>query len=477
MVQVNKCPFTAGAFLDIISDVFNYWAGSSCKRNGRACSQVTYGVMKHIASKRAISLKHIALMAAIMTSPEVSLYLRAVERCKTSFGIFMSGSMKADHLHQSLAKLAEFPQDSEQFELELCERGCRLGTEYAKCQENEKVLVHLVMWVRSLMLVTGETLIKSTPYPDGLRHMPHDVTARRAAVLSIRKFFETLSDKKVAQNGNLNLLPVYLALYDTIVDDDEDVRVAGAQVLSTFLPISDCKGRRSSGRLLISPPAAKRRLLRFLETTYLNASSFYAEVILRIAGLLPAAYVHHRPVFSNNERQESSEYLGQSFYNEAVELDINIATQRQDTIFVEEKQNLYIDPVREVDSWMEVIWRLEPSEGPQKKSLEDIDHLGRVVFEGASQVTEFLKRILRIDGDGTLGIASRPEGFTIFHRCISIAGLCRYSLKKGTFKRWMDRSTYSFQHISPDHLLDLKITGESAHLHGLLLAKLDEVIG
>lgn len=139
-----------------------------------------------------------------------------------------------------------------------------------------------------------------------------------------------------AVNQSHDLLPVYLLLYDSLNDDDEEIRYIGASIVSSIASVSEIDdGAESCGELC--PLAASHWLVDYL------IEHFGRSRELVVAGL-------QRMLCQSKERIESLEFEPM----EAL-LESSFSNDNNAKIFVEEEQNLYIDYVREAALWASIL--------------------------------------------------------------------------------------------------------------------------
>lgn len=84
-------------------------------------------------------------------------------------------------------------------------------------------------------------------------------------------------------------------------------------------------------------------------------------------------------------------------------------------LFEEERQNLYIDDVREVGIWSKV---LKSITGPEEGCLNSLGHW---VLTGLRDLVKYLND--EVDFDGPLGRTSEPEVLILFVQVIELAGV------------------------------------------------------
>ena len=84
-------------------------------------------------------------------------------------------------------------------------------------------------------------------------------------------------------------------------------------------------------------------------------------------------------------------------------------------LFEEEKQNLYIDDIREVEVWSYVLKSIEPPDEGHLNSLGDW------VLTALQDLSDYLNQ--KVDFDGPLGLTSQADTLTLFLRATELAGV------------------------------------------------------
>lgn len=208
------------------------------------------------------------------------------------------------------------------------------------------------------------------------------------------------------------LLRIYLALYDSLVDDDEDVRDQGARVVSTILsmitsPAADFKG---TSTVSLSPPAAKKRLLQFLCEGYRNSRSLCMESVRRLTGM--ASALDSPPAMMQEYGPQTGEGMSILPLHPVVDLSLE-ARKTSTVVFVEEKQNLYIDILSEAEAWAELLIKLDPDAWLANLASE----LVTWTVDGLTHILEIIQNSI----DGALSPTSKPEVFALFTRVLLTA--------------------------------------------------------
>ena len=193
-------------------------------------------------------------------------------------------------------------------------------------------------------------------------------------------------------------LQICLILYDLLNDDDEDVREVAASAASRLLPFEE-----SVSRTLVdqSPRAASEKLALFLCDKFRHESHFASAVLKRIW-------------FSSSTtgKRESDK---QDFRDCSVKVSLEGLKKSSNVLFEEEKQNLYIDDIREVEVWSHVLKSVDPPDE------EYLNSLGDWVLTALQDLSDYLNQ--KVDFDGPLGLTSQADTLTLFLRVTELAGV------------------------------------------------------
>ncbi|KAL7626272.1 hypothetical protein AAE478_003042 [Parahypoxylon ruwenzoriense] len=280
--------------------------------------------------------------------------------------------------------------------------------------------------------------------------------ARMAAVSAMGSFAASIAPTLVVEQQQQQQqhhvdsahLPWLLALYDALNDDDDEVRAAAALAAAPIL----------ANQRLVSVEAGPR-LLRWLLACYGVVDEFRAHVACRLAGLIPS---------SDPSQSAAASVLLEDWT--PAEAQLAQAMRFDDSLFIVEEQNLYIDEVREAHRWRDVYLSLPPlsspspspssSQGPNDNNSSPPSSpairatLSHWVLSGLRTLT----RLAAAEGeeDGPPGWTSKPEVFAICAR-ILVAGAALADADaeiRGELRRFRDQ-------------------GAGAGVHGLLLGMCD----
>jgi len=180
-------------------------------------------------------------------------------------------------------------------------------------------------------------------------------------------------------------------LYDTLNDDDDDIRCLGARAVSFIL------------QKLLVPQAANQLFAKQLLDDYRNSPIFAWNILCRLTGTPVIVAENERPHLTSADVQ----------FERAFAIDHKL--------FTEEKQNLFVDCLREVDLWTSIFQQIpltvfgnSPKEAYQSP----------IVLAFVWWVTKAVEQLNEIvETDGALGWSSKPEAFTFVVRAISCANV------------------------------------------------------
>ncbi|KAL8970987.1 MAG: hypothetical protein Q9197_003508 [Variospora fuerteventurae] len=217
-----------------------------------------------------------------------------------------------------------------------------------------------------------------------------DVTTRRAAVDSLANFFEVIKELPAAAEWNPVLLELYLLIYTSLLDDNEDIRDTGATVASKLLDSTTSQNPQDRLPLSLMVPAARDKLLEHLKHNYHDSPSLWTHSLQRLLGLHLIPSVNSR----KNLLFPSPKAL------------LEDANREDPSLFAEEKQNLYVDNAQEARVWQEVLLSLD-------RSTADADHLRNLHVWAVDGVDALIEVAERENLDGPLGWTSKPDVFTL----------------------------------------------------------------
>ncbi|KAH8690204.1 HEAT repeat protein [Talaromyces proteolyticus] len=209
-------------------------------------------------------------------------------------------------------------------------------------------------------------------------------SSRLAAIHSLKTFSRIIRKPDQPPSTDAAFLELYLILYDMLNDDDDELRDFSAPIASWILSYSSVFPDKTVA--LGSIPASES-LAEFISSNYNKQKSLFRHIIKRM--------MNKSAVPQRGKLQFTSfETLFNDYRKEST------------VLFEEEKQNLFIDDVREIDIWSSALIRLE-------KSAFDEDIIDNL-FAWASEGLACLERcLISGDQDGDLGWTAKPEIYSL----------------------------------------------------------------
>ncbi|KAL2813296.1 putative death-receptor fusion protein-domain-containing protein [Aspergillus granulosus] len=224
-----------------------------------------------------------------------------------------------------------------------------------------------------------------------------EFTTRYAAATSIASFIRAHRQSGSQPRVDRIFLEIYLILYDLLNDDDEELRDIAASTASQILSYSSVSPGRS---VILSPLNASELFAAFLANNYADSRGLSTKAVRYILGQDPRI----------------SDTSGDAALPAVSAIVADLRKERT-ILFEEEKQNLFIEEVREVDIWSVVLMRLH------KDAFDEglLDEIFPWVSDGLTCFSEVLRRQ---DGqDGMIGWIAKPEAYTLGVQLISLAGV------------------------------------------------------
>ncbi|KAI9795321.1 MAG: hypothetical protein M1833_007233 [Piccolia ochrophora] len=279
-------------------------------------------------------------------------------------------------------------------------------------------------------------------------HERNDFTTREASALSLRAFKSAFRSPLGAARAHKVLLDSYLILYDILNDDDDEIRGIGAEVASWILYDSAAQ----TPNTVLVPSAAAFRLSKWLATRYSSSQDLFHIGLSRLVGA---------PLIESASAPSSSA----SAYGSTIRIppfaDILAQARKEDVaLFMEEKQNLYIDPIREATLWSNVIQQL-------RDTAFDAE-LASMFADWVLQGLDNLLRTAHAELDGPLGWTSKPDVYALGMRVILGAGILIL---------WAIQGLGEARDVQVKTTLQmLREAGKENELHPLWVEKIDRIL-
>ncbi|KAI5362248.1 hypothetical protein Slin15195_G058990 [Septoria linicola] len=228
-----------------------------------------------------------------------------------------------------------------------------------KAHDDESLITDISAWAEACTAAVNGTGIHT-------RDAAADALGRATGLWTI-----LITDSRL----DASLLQLCLAIYDLLNDDDEDIRLLASDIVTRILAGAPTRATAPE------PLIASQRLLAFCIKRWPDNVELAKHALTRAFGL-----TQDRPVTAVAELLAAS-------------------TQRDTSLFAEEKQNLYIDEAKEVRTWSQVL---------QKLSIGAIDRnavtkLTRWVEPGLDGLTSHAQN----HPDGALGWSSQADIYTL----------------------------------------------------------------
>lgn len=268
-----------------------------------------------------------------------------------------------------------------------------------------------------------------------------DLDTRYAAASALSSFYTKI--QHLSDLPSCVLLPCHLAMYDCLNDDDSEIREIAARAFSIWSSES------------LTPMAAQKALADSMVKHYASHLLLPWNIVSRMTGSLEIVL-------------SESHDLGSpaAMFEAALNVD--------NTLFVEEDQNLYIDEVREVKFWGDVFERLFFQDNVREGDDYSISSDKAPISALLSWTVDAVKALNRIvQQDGVLGWSSKPPAFSACMRTI-ICASALLELNEGN--RQLAKSFSSAENEQLDIIISelaaFATNASKAGFHGSLLAEL-----
>ncbi|KAI0481685.1 putative death-receptor fusion protein-domain-containing protein [Xylaria cf. heliscus] len=286
---------------------------------------------------------------------------------------------------------------------------------------------------------------------------------RIAAVEAINSLATIIRFPANGPNNNSNSqiskahLPWLLALYDALTDDDVEVREAAAEAAGPILGLA------------LVPVEAGARFLRWLTACFGNEYDFLMHVVGRMIGhnFGSSSFVTIGAIESGSGEANGPGWIpAKAQLTEAMRFD--------DSLFVVEEHNQYIDEVREAKRWTDVFLSSDSATAKDARGKAS-QALAEWTLTGLRALTEIAQSESAVAGDGPLGWTSKPQVFAICARiliCASALAELKSNLgqahNQGEENKEKEASIYTDVSEELSRFWNLG-RGDGERVHGLLL--------
>ncbi len=211
---------------------------------------------------------------------------------------------------------------------------------------------------------------------------------------SFRRSFLQVCDRTGARKRHA----LYSILYDFLIDDDEEIRDRAASTVSLILG-SDA----TSVPLQLCPIAACHRFSAYMEEVFTSHTEFHIAAFSRI--MFPIS-------IDLDDLEDEFKTLA---FRYSVQKQLDLARHESHELFEEERQNLYLDEIREIDIWYSALGKV-----PHTWVEDDVRLLvGDWALEGLRELTCALSSL----NPGPFGVLSKLEFIVLLWRVIRVAEL------------------------------------------------------
>ena len=229
------------------------------------------------------------------------------------------------------------------------------------------------------------------------------------------------------------LLGVYVAIYDLLLDDDEDLRDRAAAVASGFL--STWNSDAASPNISLMPPAASSSLFNYVKTEFKESVLLLAEAVCRLTGTrslftrgpcgISRSGASDHEIADNATKASDTDWKPSVSIRPVREL-MQEVIQEDTALFAEEKQNLFVDPAREAVNWVMILM--------SSTAFGEADSVISAVKNWAMQGLEVLIETATNQEDGPLGWTTKPDSFSLGIRVLLAAKITIHWSKTGLKK-------------------------------------------
>ncbi|KAI1154646.1 putative death-receptor fusion protein-domain-containing protein [Nemania diffusa] len=198
-------------------------------------------------------------------------------------------------------------------------------------------------------------------------------------------------------------LPWLLALYDVLTDDDVEVREAAARAAKPILGLA------------FVPAEAGVRLLRWLTARFGHEPDFLMHVGGRMVGhnFGSTCFITTYDIGGILAKENGLNWV-------SAKTQLADAMRFDDSLFVIEEHNQYIDEVREAKRWTDVFLSVNSSTVTNSRNIIN-KALAEWTLAGLRALTGISQSESTEGGDGPLGWTSKPEVFAICARILICA--------------------------------------------------------
>ena len=260
------------------------------------------------------------------------------------------------------------------------------------------------------------------------------------------------------KNVDGEFLNLWFCVYDGLVDDDEDTRDEAAKIVAHVIPSKRVPNETAfQDEPSLTPVAALDRFLGYIAEVGKDSSLLCIEALSRTTGF----------TFSSQKSQGQGHTVLHAIPTETpawnprpIPQILKQAMKPNTTLFVEEKQNLFVDEVQEAERWAGILKSL--SSTAVHSSLIPI--LETWIAQGFGALSEMAE----VEEGGPLGWTSKSEVFLLGMRILFMADVLLDWGRRG----FMVADSGGVR----TRLEELAEVGQRRGLHGLWMAKIADLL-
>ena len=210
----------------------------------------------------------------------------------------------------------------------------------------------------------------------------------------------------------MDLFDVCMVLCDALIDDDGDIRNNAAKTVPTIFPLDSTTETISPGkRLSLMPSVALDKMFSFLAAHYKDSRLLFLEGFSRITRARTADMAEENKDTTDDPCLSST--LRLKWRVVSVKEMLNLVMMPDTSLFVEEKQNLFVDDVQDAQNWARALRKLQGNSIDEDTTSE----LHQWVAMGLHTLVENAQK----EDSGALGWSFVPDVFAIGMRVLFAA--------------------------------------------------------
>ncbi|KAB2578407.1 Uncharacterized protein DBV05_g3058 [Lasiodiplodia theobromae] len=288
-----------------------------------------------------------------------------------------------------------------------------------------------------------------------------------AALDTLRGFWQ---QRQQGDNDDEHHLALALIAYDALNDDDDEIRDAAARIATRIIVGPAYDNNAHANMPTVLPLTAARKLAAYLRHTYADSPLLCAAALHRL--------LDHESGRDAARARGALEWVGEAEGGFAAQL--REARTENAVLFAREKQNLFLDPVREVGVWGEVLGGLSlcGGDGAGAVSVRVVRALEEWCVAGLRELRLLAER----ERDGAMGWSGRGEVFLLGWRVVGAVRVVLGWKRRGVVverRGALERKKRVGRYRASEIRRALRETADAwveAELHGLWLGEVEDVL-